>query len=51
MWFTLEEIAALKGVSIPHLRNLAWRDKWRRLNLRPQRYHIHDVMETFNSAK
>lgn len=51
MWFTAREIAHLRGLSYGYVLNLASAHQWRRLGSRPQRYHIHDVMTTFKSAK
>lgn len=45
-WFTLEEIAQLRGLSVAYVRNLASIHKWRRTSTRPRRYHIFDVMES-----
>lgn len=50
-YFTAQEIADLRGLSPGHVKNLASEHRWRRLGTNPQRYHILDVMETFDSAK
>jgi len=50
-WFTAEEIANLRGLTVGYVRNLASEHRWRRLGTNPQRYHIFDVIETVKSAK
>jgi hypothetical protein len=50
-WFTLNEIAKLRGLTYDYVKNLASVHQWRRTNTSPKRYHISDVMETLGSAK
>jgi len=50
-WFTAEEIAHLRGISVGYVRNLACAHGWRRTASVPRRYHIVDVMNTLGSAK
>jgi hypothetical protein len=50
-WFTLNEIAHLRGLSYIYVKNLASLHKWRKSHTKPQRYHILDVIATFTSDK
>lgn len=50
-WFTLNEIAHLRGLTYHYVKNLASLHQWRRTATNPKRYHIRDVMDTLGSAK
>lgn len=50
-WFTVEEIAHLRGLSVKYVYNLASEHQWRRTKTRPRRYHIRDVMDSLPSAR
>jgi hypothetical protein len=50
VWFTAAEISTLRGITVGYVRNLASTYQWRRTGTNPQRYHIHDVMDSLNRA-
>jgi hypothetical protein len=50
-WFTLQEIARLRGVTYGYVKRLASEHNWRRTPTKPRRYHIIDVIESMKSAE
>lgn len=50
-WFTLQEIAQLRGLTYGYVKRLASKHKWRRTHSKPRRYHIRDVIESMKSAE
>jgi hypothetical protein len=50
-YFEAVELAEFMGVTVGHVRNMASKHGWRRLHVRPERYHIVDVMKTLDRAK
>ena len=49
-WFTAQQIADLRGLTVETVRNLASTHQWRRTGERPQRYHIQDVIASLKGA-
>jgi hypothetical protein len=50
-WFTLQEIADLRGLTYGYVKRLASMHKWRKTTSKPRRYHIQDVIESMKSAE
>jgi hypothetical protein len=45
-YLTAADIAKANGWTVAYVRNLAAANQWRRLGIRPERYHVSDVMHS-----